>query len=212
MEEKNYKELYENLQKDYSTLERRLEKIIKQSDNQYRELLQLNERLEIASNTDPMTGAYNRRYFYNISKHMTLLARRGKYNVSLAMFDIDKFKNINDTYGHDVGDEVIKDLVNQITLHTRQTDIFARFGGEEFVLLLNNIDEETSKEFCDKLRTIIETSTNISDVNYTASIGVATVELDSEDSIEDALKKADLALYNAKESGRNKVVVYSGNN
>ena len=98
---------YEELLELYETQTRRLEKIIKHSDNQTKELLRLNKELEDAAHTDPMTKLYNRRFFYDISNKIISMSLRENLPVCVAMLDIDKFKNINDTYGHDQGDKVI---------------------------------------------------------------------------------------------------------
>ncbi len=206
----NYQEMYKTLLIKFQKKEKRLEKILKQSDTQTKKLLQLNEELEKASNTDSMTGAYNRRYFYNTVKHMISLAKREKYNISMVMIDIDKFKNINDTYGHDIGDVIIKDLATQIDTSIRKSDVFARFGGEEFVILLNNINMKDSIDFCNKLRLIIQNNSPIDDIKYTVSIGISDV-LDIDIDIDASLKRADLALFEAKENGRNKVISYKIN-
>ena len=152
-----------------------------------------------------MTGAYNRRYFYNTSKQMISIAKREEYNISVVMIDIDKFKNINDNYGHDIGDVIIKDLVTKVTENIRASDLFARFGGEEFVMLLNHINKNDSMDFCNKLRIILENSIPIDNIKYTVSIGISDI-LDTDENIDIALKRADLALYEAKETGRNKVI------
>ena len=208
MSEIDYKLKYEEIVEKYKKQERRLEKIIKLSDRQSKALMELNKGLEISSNTDPMTGAYNRRYFYATANKMLDIAKRQKYNMSIAMFDIDKFKNVNDTYGHDVGDIVIKDLVNTISSNIRNSDLFARFGGEEFVLLLNDTDTIKGVQLCDKLRILIKNSIPASDIRYTVSIGIADIS-ERDENISIGLKKSDLALYEAKESGRNKVVHYN---
>lgn len=203
-----YKQLYEELLVQHEKHKQRCSRIIIQSDRHAKELNKLNEKLEEASNTDPMTGAYNRRFFYRTSEHMISIARREKYPVSVAILDIDHFKNINDTYGHDIGDVIIKDLVHQLEQNMRKSDLFARFGGEEFVVLLNHTDiNHNAMGFFERLRTVIENSTPVDDVKYTVSIGVSPV-LDSDEKIDTALKRADLALYEAKESGRNRVVEY----
>jgi len=206
---KECEKLYGQLLKDYNLKEKRLKKILKQSDAQTKELLRLNEKLEQAANTDPMTGAYNRRYFYETARHMLSLARREHFDVMIVILDIDKFKNINDTYGHDVGDIIIKDLSSNIASTIRESDIFARFGGEEFVILLNNIDEENSIKFCNKLRLHIQDSKPYKDIQYTVSVGIGKVFDKDNNNVDYALKRADLALYAAKESGRNKVIYFN---
>ena len=203
----DYKQKYEKLLKEYEKKEKRLEKILSQSDAQAKKLLELNEKLEEMSNTDPMTGAFNRRYFYNTAKHMVSLAKRENYDSSVVILDIDKFKNINDTYGHDVGDVIIKHLANEIGQNVRDSDIFARFGGEEFVIFLNDMDIQNGILFCERIRQMIQDSNPIDDIKYTVSIGISSI-LHNDESVDIALKRADLALYEAKETGRNKVIEY----
>ena len=121
------------------------------------------------------------------------------------MIDLDKFKDVNDTHGHDVGDSVLKLFVEEIKNNIRESDIFIRYGGEEFVLLLPNTDLENAKVITEKLRKVIEDCNQINFLRFTISIGVAAF-IASEDNLESILKKADEALYEAKNSGRNRVV------
>lgn len=191
----------------YEKQSSRLDKIIKQSDSQTKELVRLNEELLNSANTDPLTGAYNRRYFFDASKQLISLLRREKLNLTVAMIDIDLFKKVNDTYGHDIGDMVIKDLTEQIDKSLRTSDLFARFGGEEFVLLLSKTEIKEALIVTDKLRKAIELSCPIFDMKYTVSIGISQI-LDTDEDMDTAIKRADIALYHAKDTGRNKVVSY----
>lgn len=131
----NKKLSYEELLELYETQTRRLKKIIKHSDSQTKELLRLNKELEDAAHTDPMTKLYNRRFFYDISNKMVSMSQREGLPLCVAMLDIDKFKNINDTYGHDNGDKVIIFLAQILKSSVRNEDVLSRFGGEEFLLL-----------------------------------------------------------------------------
>jgi diguanylate cyclase (GGDEF)-like protein len=128
---------------------------------------------------------------------------------SLMILDIDKFKSINDTYGHDVGDIVIINLANYLKQRQRKSDIVSRFGGEEFVILLPNTSLENAKNLAEDIRKDIQNSTlefNLkSALQYTVSIGVSQIDIKNEKNIESALKRADKALYEAKNNGRNKV-------
>ena len=165
--------------------------------------------LKFLASTDPMTKLYNRRYFSKIALHTLDLAKREKKPLSLIMLDIDKFKNVNDTYGHSVGDEVIIHLANEIKSNQRKSDISARFGGEEFLILLPNTDIDGAKVVAQNLRKAVESAKIIYDgkntLHYTISLGVSQMDLDTNQTIEDGIKLADDALYEAKESGRNKV-------
>ena len=126
------------------------------------------------------------------------------------MLDIDKFKNINDTYGHSVGDDVIKILSNLLMETARESDTVSRFGGEEFALLLPFTDKNAAFKIAEKLRTTVENKKiNIGDdrtIQFTISLGVDFI-LNTDENISQSLNRADGALYIAKESGRNKVVV-----
>ncbi len=167
------------------------------------------EELKILASTDPMTKLYNRRYFTKISSHILDLMKREKQNLSIIMIDIDKFKNVNDIFGHQIGDNVIITLANKLIKYQRRSDIVCRYGGEEFIILLPNTSVDGAKILAHKIRTDIELLTiNISsskDLKFTISLGISQVDLENENNIELALKRADDALYEAKENGRNKV-------
>ncbi len=155
---------------------------------------------------DSLTGAYNRHYFYEIAKNIISLSKRDKKHLSLAMIDIDKFKDINDTYGHDSGDKVLQATVKEIKAHIRNSDVFVRFGGEEFVLLLPNTDLDQALVISEKIRNIIESCNTVDGISLTISVGVSEF-IESIDDIDSILKRADIALYNAKKSGRNRVCI-----
>lgn len=174
-------------------------------------LEELNEELKDLSNCDPLTHVYNRRYFSEISSKMLSLSNRNAQNIGLIILDIDKFKSINDTYGHSIGDKVIISLAQNLQTLVRDCDIVARFGGEEFVVLLSNLSLDNAQNIAEKLRKEIEKLEIICEGNilkYTVSLGVALYdELKDEGNMEHTLKRADDALYEAKNSGRNQVKV-----
>lgn len=172
-------------------------------------LEKLNDELKDLSNRDPLTHLYNRRYFSEISNKFLSLSLRNENDLSIIILDIDKFKNINDTYGHNVGDKVIISLSNSLEKNIRESDVVARFGGEEFVILLNNTNLENSISIAEKIRKKIENIEILDGDNilkFTASFGVAEYDnkLDYE-KIEHTITRADNALYIAKENGRNQV-------
>ena len=181
-----------------------MQKLIKDLKETQKELREL-------SVTDPMTKLYNRRYFSHLSLELVELAKRDNQELSLIMLDIDKFKNVNDTYGHDVGDEVIIDLATTLTNEKRKSDFAFRMGGEEFVLLLPHTSLEGAELLAQKIRKIIESSAvNLNDnqqLKYTISLGVSIFNIVNDTGLETVLKRADEALYEAKETGRNKVCV-----
>ncbi len=168
---------------------------------------------------DKLTSAKTRGYFEEKSKEYLDFAgkvRGGKRrdwagfrDISFLFFDIDHFKKINDTYGHDVGDKVLKEFASVVKNSLRVGDIFARWGGEEFVVILLGSNEMDSKVKADEIRKKVEDMTfdNPSELKITVSIGVA--EFDGDIAFENLIKNADNALYKAKDTGRNKVVVFS---
>ncbi len=166
------------------------------------------QELAMLASTDPMTKLYNRRYFSRIAQHVLALAKREVESLSVIMLDIDRFKRINDTYGHHVGDQAIILLAETITAHLRKSDFAARFGGEEFVILLPRTSLSNARSMAEKLRKAVETLTlktaEGAEVHFTVSLGVSTVDIITETSVEPALKRADDAMYLAKESGRNR--------
>ncbi|MBD9622685.1 MULTISPECIES: PleD family two-component system response regulator [Ensifer] len=160
--------------------------------------------------TDGLTGLHNRRYF---DTHLKLLmdraAARGR-PLSICMTDIDRFKQVNDTYGHDVGDEVLREFANRIRTTVRGADLACRFGGEEFILVMPDTSAEMAAGVAERLRTIIESLPFAipqadGPLKVTASMGIATLRPGS-DTAEALLKRADTALYQAKHEGRNRVV------
>lgn len=157
---------------------------------------------------DPLTGAGNRIALDdNLSREMEL-AKRHNYELSLLMLDLDHFKAINDTFGHLVGDEVLKAVVKTIQKCIRQTDICFRYGGEEFVVLLNNANVGNARLIAERIRMgisdlCIETDQGV--LQATISSGLALLHPD--DNVKDILRRADQALYKAKDTGRNKVIV-----
>ena len=157
---------------------------------------------------DPLTGAGNRIALNdNLTREMEL-SKRLNYDLSVLMIDLDHFKRINDGYGHLVGDEVLKAVVTQIKDCIRQTDICFRYGGEEFVVLLNNANIANARLIAERIRMTVSDLCIATDkglLQVTLSSGLAMLKDD--DSCNDLLKRADNALYQAKQSGRNKVCV-----
>lgn len=165
--------------------------------------------------TDTLTGLYNRRYLEgHLRTHLQEAGSSGR-TLSLAMVDVDFFKSVNDTYGHDAGDELLKELADRIRNNVRSFDLAARIGGEEFVIVMPETDRGTAEIVADRLRQVIceepfRIASQISgnpaiELTITCSIGVAAMTDPSEP--QDALfRRADLALYAAKQAGRNRVV------
>ncbi len=174
-------------------------------------LEELNDKLKELSNCDPLTNVYNRRYFSEISNKMLSLTTRNSHDLGIIILDIDKFKNINDTYGHGLGDKVIIALAQNLKEIVRDSDIVSRFGGEEFVILMYNINLENAQNVAEKIRQHVEAIEIIDNdltLRFTVSLGVALYDeaIDNKN-LEYTLKRADKALYMAKQNGRNQVRV-----
>lgn len=172
-------------------------KIFEQSRQQQDELTKL-------AMTDQLTGLYNRHSLFDIGPKYLSNARRHNFPISLLVIDLDHFKNVNDTHGHSVGDLVLKAVGKAMKEVCRNEDFVARFGGEEFVMLLSHCDIEEARNKAEILRKKIE-ATRPEGLCITASIGSAL--LMENDDFDILFNKADQAVYEAKETGRNKVVV-----
>jgi diguanylate cyclase (GGDEF)-like protein/PAS domain S-box-containing protein len=168
------------------------------------ETMQVQSELDYKSKHDPLTNIYNRGFF-NEHHHSIINANtKSNYQTALAIIDIDHFKSVNDTYGHDVGDVVLKSLVELIQTHSRDNDVLVRWGGEEFILLMPINTEENLLKKLEHLREVIE-KTDIEIIgNITVSMGATFV---TDAPIDESIKKADTALYISKNSGRNKVSI-----
>jgi diguanylate cyclase (GGDEF)-like protein/PAS domain S-box-containing protein len=167
----------------------------------------LEARLQRMATRDHLTGAHNRHAFFQRAKSELSRAKRFDHPLAVLMFDLDHFKKINDTYGHAIGDEVLRTFALRCRAGFRQSDVFARMGGEEFAALLVETDAQEAVEAAERYRETIVSRpvpTEAGELTVTVSIGVASME--PEDSINDLLKRADEALYEAKQAGRNSVV------
>lgn len=163
------------------------------------------ERFKFLAETDRLTGLFNKGKFNEVLKKEVERAKRYKRPLSLIIFDIDHFKRINDTYGHKVGDEVLKELAKIIKSVIRKADFVARWGGEEFVILAPETDLDGALNLAEKLRQTVEKHQFPTVKNVTISLGVAQY-IDGE-TPEEFIIRADMALYKAKENGRNRVEV-----
>jgi len=161
--------------------------------------------LERLASIDKLTGAYNRRMIDEFMKKEVSLHVRDSKNLSLIMADIDHFKAVNDTYGHQAGDVVLSDVGRIISSAIRKSDIFGRYGGEEFIIICPNTSSEQALVLAEKIREEIE-SFSFAEVGHkTISLGIST--LIANDKVENIIKRADDALYIAKNEGRNRAVV-----
>lgn len=182
-------------------------------DKLYQELIETKELLEKQSQEllkmatlDPLTGLSNRRELDNRAARALSQAQRNQSPVAVMFIDVDYFKHVNDTHGHSFGDDILKHLGKTLLKGRREHDIVARFGGEEFVLVLPDVDDTSALRVAEAIRADIEV-TKINDINVTVSIGIS-INKGDKNKLDTLLKEADSALYKAKKSGRNTIVLY----
>lgn len=173
------------------------------------EMLQYINRIKEMANTDFMTGAYNRKYFFEVGAKLYARMSRGGPRLVVAMMDIDFFKKVNDEFGHDAGDEVIKRLASRLRERFRESDVVARFGGEEFCVLATGMDDTCDIEgIFESIRADIEAGSvrvGDKDIRFTVSVGACC---EPKTSLEEMVKEADEMLYQSKNTGRNKVTIH----
>jgi diguanylate cyclase (GGDEF)-like protein len=173
-----------------------------------KELRETNKRLELLSITDGLTKLYNHRHFQDELARAFEESARYERPLSLAIIDLDFFKKVNDTYGHAVGDEVLKAVAQMFQESIRSTDLAARYGGEEFGVMMPETDMDDAIAFAEKIRSLIETTsidTQAGSISVTVSIGVSTIPHPKIHSAKELIVSADKALYRAKKGGRNQV-------
>jgi two-component system cell cycle response regulator len=167
------------------------------------------ETIEMAV-TDGLTGLHNRRYLDSHLKTLFDRAVARRRPLSLMITDLDRFKSINDTYGHDGGDDVLREFARRLRKNVRGIDLACRFGGEEFVVVMPDTEAAVAEKVAERIRAEIEHTafqigTGGTSINVTVSVGVSSLKR-GPDTVEDLMKRADLALYEAKSGGRNRVV------
>lgn len=176
-----------------------------------REVDHLNDLLKLENEKDFLTGVYNRRY-YNLLMERLWIRDVPNQTISILIMDIDLFKQYNDTYGHIMGDDVLKKVAKCISNHIRENDVLVRYGGEEFSLVLDGTSKDAALMVCDKIKNAVYDMDIVHETSpykrITISIGVTTVKTDTGIKIEEAIDQADIALYSAKAAGRNTVVAY----
>lgn len=180
------------------------------TDSRYRmDHYEENRQLKQQLIKDPLTDIYNRRYLDFYIKNVKDEAKEFNTRFGILFFDIDHFKNINDTYGHNTGDEILKMVANTLKLNLRSEDIIGRWGGEEFIAVLKNVTEDDLTHIAEKLRVLCEASTYMlkdkETIKVTVSIGGTLCQRD--ESIKDMIERADANMYYAKENGRNQVKI-----
>jgi len=170
------------------------------------ELMKKTSLLEATASQDFLTKLYNRRKFDTLLQYeIEQINRYQGREMSMIIIDIDNFKSINDTYGHDIGDEILKELAEILTKLSRNSDVVSRWGGEEFALNLTHTAIEDALFVAEKLRATIERHTFSNNLKITCSFGVS--QFRTTDKANDLFKRADKALYEAKNTGKNKVVL-----
>ncbi len=170
----------------------------------------MEKELHHLATTDPLTGALNRRHFFELAEQEFDRSQRYNRKISIILFDVDHFKEINDTYGHVAGDQLLKTIAERFIQNLRQMDIFGRYGGDEFVILLPETDIDQARQAAERIHqavTLDSVETSRGTIPIQISIGVAS--LNNSDDMEKLLIKTDQALYKAKEAGRNRVIIFN---
>ena len=175
-----------------------------------KELKQTEAALQKLAITDPLIGCFNRRHFFSLAENELIRATRYNHQLSVFMIDIDYFKQVNDTYGHSVGDQVLIAIARRIETFLRSTDIFARYGGEEFVILLPETNDAQAWQIAERLREKVAEPFKVNGLEILVSISLGLSCWRSKDEIllDALLDRADQALYAAKRTGRNQVLAW----
>ncbi|MBA1432556.1 MAG: GGDEF domain-containing protein [Epsilonproteobacteria bacterium] len=183
----------------YEELKQKSQTALAKSEQRYKEL----------ATKDMLTGILNRFAFEDELQRVISNSKRTGAHFALLFLDLDHFKEVNDTYGHDIGDKLLQEAANRVLPYIRTEDVFARIGGDEFVLLFTNIKRESLPKLVNKTMSHFREPWIIDSIhlNVTTSIGVALFPDDADDKIK-LMKKADLAMYRSKELGRNQVVFF----
>lgn len=195
-----------DLIREYDRQIMRLEKLARISDRYQSQLIALNDELKALTLRDPLTGVGNRRFMTERLREESERARRRGVTYALAILDVDHFKHVNDRYGHDVGDAVLCRVAETVRACLRDYDVFARWGGEEFLIALPDTTLEVARTVCERVRREIEAlgvSDGAATVSVTASFGL-TEHLAGENPSE-TVSRADVALRRAKDAGRNRL-------
>lgn len=211
-------QLQEHMNKMLSAMERDRERLLDDEKNKRSwledavakrtEALEiLNEKLNNLARTDSLTGILNRGSFFESAQQLFVLSQRQKSTVSFILMDLDYFKNINDTYGHFIGDQVLIGFTKTIRAVVRKSDLVGRVGGEEFAIFLPDTKNDDAFRLADKIRAAVASSVlhvDGKDINYTVSLGLETSG-QKDKSVDELFKRADIKLYGAKDKGRNRV-------
>ena len=201
-------DLYKKLNELNLSLESKVKERTSELVRANERLSALNKELAEISITDSLTQVFNRQYFMDRIKQEVKRSYRYGTHVSLLMLDIDYFKKVNDTYGHQAGDSVLAGVAGLIKDGLRDTDLFARYGGEEFCLLAMAMDQAGAELLAERLRKKVESAEFVSGGNslkVTVSIGVSAWMPEIKENFEELVRRADSALYSAKQEGRNRI-------
>ena len=187
----------QEMQELYEELQQKSQTALARSEQRYKEL----------ATKDMLTGILNRFAFEDELNRLISNSQRTRVKFALLFLDLDRFKEVNDTYGHDVGDKLLQEVAKRVLPNIRVEDVFARIGGDEFILLFTNITKEKLTALVDKAISLFRKPWIIegTKLNVTTSIGVVVFPDDADNEIE-LMKKADIAMYKSKELGRNQVV------
>jgi len=177
--------------------------------NMYFELEHSRQEIHTLANTDDLTKIFNRRHFFELAQRELERSRRNGHSLAIVLFDIDDFKKVNDSHGHLVGDLVLQETCQACKVVIRPYDVFARFGGEEFIFLLPETDEARAIKVADRLRQVIAervVSFDTGNIQMTISVGIAIFN-PKKDTLDEVISRADGALYTAKRLGKNRLEV-----
>lgn len=180
--------------------QKELEKIL---ESKILELENVNKKLKMVANIDPLTKVFNRRYFYEKLEQSISAANNSGSFFSLLMADLDFFKSINDSYGHEMGDHILKNFAKILQKYCRSEDIIARIGGEEFLILLSHTNIEQAKKIADRICKVTFELGKLPD-NKAVTVSIGVVQYIKGDSADEIVNKVDMALYKAKREGRNR--------
>lgn len=194
----------EKILEDTDNANGELQKLLAELECKREEITEANSRLENLAMVDPLTSVKNRRYYEDILTEFLMRAENENFIFSYLILDIDHFKNVNDRFGHAAGDQVLQELAWRLEQEIRKEDVLVRFGGEEFVILLADIDERLALKIADRIRANIEAG-EWPHWQITMSIGVSGVK--PGDTKATIFKRADEALYFSKKNGRNRATL-----
>ncbi len=168
-------------------------------------LIILNRKVEKLANRDSLSSLLNRRAMRRESEKLVNIANRYNQDISLLLLDIDLFKNVNDTYGHHIGDLTIKEVAKILSKNTRESDLVSRYGGEEFLIMLSNSNSKSAYSLAERIRKEIS-NLSIENTDLKITISIGCTEYKKEEELDSFINRVDLLLYKAKDQGRNQTV------